>query len=261
MKVKSILLTVFLLLMISYTQAQNKKDCEKDLNACTAKSDSLNKALTGLGSRYDSLNTGYQVYNTMYGTISSKLSLGDFDPAKMGTILDSLKSSHEADLAGVESEKEALRDSVKYFSMMADSLGTEAGHLKYIVSRYIIKGTIPLNEKEFTGSWAFFTQYYEVVNDSLMNGLILMPAPSDFKSLSRIVFVDQEIAELTLSNGESLKCFYKIKSFSKDKPYVIELSKGSELNINLVANHTREGDLQISFKKDNGYFQGYMRKQ
>jgi hypothetical protein len=81
------------------------------------------------------------------------------------------------------------------------------------------------------------------------------------QSLARIKFVDHEIAELTLANGEVIRSFYKIFEFSIEKPYRIELSKGSELNINLIVCHTNEGELQVSYKRGNGYFQGTLRKQ
>jgi hypothetical protein len=256
MKITSFL-TFLLLLMAITSTAQSKKDIENELTLCYKQADSLKKVLNALRVDFDSLSKSNASYQELYRTLGAKLSPEGKEPADLSNALDSLiKHYQEALKTG-----NALSDSMGYWRLTADSLGQEVGHLKYIISKYIVKGSMPLNTQDFIGSWTLLTQWFEIYVDSPMTGLVLLPPPPGMQSLARIKFVDHEIAELTLANGEVIRSFYKIFEFSIEKPYRIELSKGSELNINLIVCHTNEGELQVSYKRGNGYFQGTLRKQ
>ena len=109
MKKKVLLLLVTLIVAISFTHAQSKKDLEKDYAACITTRDSIHKVFTGLSAEYDSINEAYNVYDTMYNVLKEKVFNYYFDPADMSALIDSLISSRESAFSGLSN---SLNDSI-----------------------------------------------------------------------------------------------------------------------------------------------------
>jgi hypothetical protein len=115
MKHRSTLLFVIMIVTVTATFAQSKKDLEMDYAKCTAARDSIQKLHTGLSANYDSLNIAYEslnktydsinktylAYDSMYRVIKEKVILHDFDPEKAVTLLDSLKADRNETLSGI----------------------------------------------------------------------------------------------------------------------------------------------------------------
>lgn len=116
MKKKLLLLLVTLVVAITFTHAQSKKDLEKDYAACIGTRDSIQEVFTGLSADYeslvkenDSINGAYTVYDTMYNVLKEKVFNYYFDPADMSALIDSLISSRESAFSGLSN---SLNDSI-----------------------------------------------------------------------------------------------------------------------------------------------------
>jgi hypothetical protein len=267
MKKATLVMTVVFLLVACFAQAQSKKDLENELAKTKTEKDSVQKVammtkvkLDSTIKAYDSVYKAFLVYESVYKTLAEKVTRYAFDPTKTAIVIDSLRAKRDSLIAGSDRKTLAARDSLKKVSWLRDSLVNDANNLRYVVAQCIGKGTIPRIQSELNGTWTLNFQWYELSNDSLKTGINLRPSPTEYPVAIKIVFIDQEMAEVTLSNATTVKCFYKITGFSADKPYIIELSRGADLNVRLSANPTGYGELQVSYKKGNGYFSGYMRK-
>jgi hypothetical protein len=260
MKIKLLILSVLLIAAGQSLHAQSKKELESSLNAATASKDSIQKLLTGLTVKYDSVHKAFLAYDAMYKTIKEKLVTHGFEPKNMGEILDSLKLENDTVIAKIKARMTGLKDTVQTLNHLNDSLKTDIGHLKFMVSQFMGKGTVPATQKDLTGTWALTLKWYELANDSIKSGIILMPVPTEYNIVTQIIFLDVETATVIYSKGDSIKCFYKVNSFAQNKPWSIDLNRGNEVNIRLNVNASG-GELFASYRMPKGYFYGYMRKQ
>ena len=142
----------------------------------------------------------------------------------------------------------------------SDSLRTEISHLGFVVNKYIGKGTIPADKKDLSGSWDFNVRWYKIADDSIQSGINLMASSPDSNSVKRLVFLDFETVEVFFNKGDSVKCFYHVNSFAKDKPWTMDVTRGTKTNIRLNANPF-DGELYVSYRKNKGYYYGFMRKK
>jgi hypothetical protein len=78
----------------------------------TARLDSISKVTAMLTGQLDSLNRTLSAHEVMYDAIRDKVIKHDFDPARAGFLVDSLKASREKESAGLTRGTQALRDSV-----------------------------------------------------------------------------------------------------------------------------------------------------
>ena len=109
MKTKLSVLFVLLIVAVTFTQAQSKKDIEEDLAQCTASKDSIQNLLTGLSANYDSINKACIAYDTMYNAIKEKVFMHDYDPANMSELIDSLRTGRDEAFSGITT---TLNDSI-----------------------------------------------------------------------------------------------------------------------------------------------------
>lgn len=274
MKKQIVFLLILLLGTFTSAQAQSKKDLEKQLKEANAKNDSLQKANEALKAKADSGKISIAPIDTASKTITLEVTKVTGDSAVVVVKRDTMVSKNDSltKVVSVNSDTvkktgepsvvvaPVIKNTPKTTGYQPEDLRTENEHLKYIINQYFGKGTIPLKADDFHGLWLMSMQYFKITDDSAKSGLINVPAPPDIRTPVRIIFIDFELAEVSFSSGEPMKCFYKINAFSSTQPYSIDLTKGPELNVRLQVNPTSGTELQVSYKKGNGYFTGYMRK-
>ena len=253
-------LSVLLIVLLQSAQAQSKKDLEKYLASATASKDSIQKLFTGLSSKFDSVSKACLVYDKMAKTIKEKVIKYDFNPENMGKILDSLQSNRDSAIAKEKSKFSLLRDSVKIYAHLSDSLQKEIGHLAFEVNKYVGQGTLPATEKDFIGLWTLNTRWFELADDSIQSGIILKPTPAEYNLVSKILFIDFETVQIIFSKGDSIKCFYKVNSFAKDKPFSMDITRDNKVNIRLNLN-PMDNQVYVSYKRGKGYLYGFLRKE
>jgi hypothetical protein len=270
---KFLWITIILAIANYYVCAQSKKDLDKDLANCKASRDSIQKDLDSLTLAYDSIRTRYLQYDTMYSVIKEKYIGFDFKPANVVRVVDSLRAKRDSTLIKSAMSNNAKTDSISEKTDIAqlvsastnqdliDSLQEEINHFRFVFEQYFADGTIPQSQNDLIGIWKVRLQWFELANESEKTGLYLKPAGSNNPYLISIQFVDTELAELTLNSGAKVKCFYKVNSFSKDKPYSIDFSKWKEVDNRLFISPSSTGELNVSYKKGDGYFYGFMRKR
>ncbi|HRH71189.1 MAG: SHOCT domain-containing protein [Flavobacteriales bacterium] len=115
--------TLLALVMLLSAQAFGQKKKKLDPEEAAMRIDSLMLANTALATQLDSVtkqldavNKQLATHQTMYGAIKEKVMHGDFDPARTGELIDSLKTNRDAGLAGLTSETQALKDSLGVLS-------------------------------------------------------------------------------------------------------------------------------------------------
>jgi hypothetical protein len=108
---------LIILLLVSFTGFSQKKSKSapapdpKDL-----KIDSLIKVSSALAHKFDSVSKASTQYLGVYTAIKTKVLLHDFDPKKIGQIIDSLKTSKDATIKGLSGASTALSDSLSALS-------------------------------------------------------------------------------------------------------------------------------------------------
>ena len=78
----------------------------------TTQLDSTTKSAASLSMELDSVSKDLTRYKGMYTTIKEQVVLHDFDPAEMGTIIDSLKAGRDATFSGLSASSKSMADSV-----------------------------------------------------------------------------------------------------------------------------------------------------
>ena len=146
MKRKMSMLIVLLMAVVTFTQAQSKKDIEDNLANCTATKDSIQNVLTGLTATYDSISKVCIAYDTMYAVIKEKVLLQDFDPANMSQIIDSLRAEQSSvfaaalndSLSGLKQENTELKASLVDSDDDSEKVVNELKQLKGLLDEGII---------------------------------------------------------------------------------------------------------------------------
>ncbi|MEI7501211.1 MAG: hypothetical protein WCK84_12295 [Bacteroidota bacterium] len=260
MKIKLLLLSVLLIVSVQLAKSQSKKELESNLTLMTASKDSIQKLLTAISARHDSVSKACLAYDAMYKTIKEKIVHYDFKPTNFNKIADSMQISVDSAFKKSKARFVALSDSVKMLSRLSDSLRNEIGHLAFMVNKYIGKGTVPADKKDLSGTWEFNVRWYKLAGDSIQSGINLMTSSPDSNSITKLVFVDFETVLVIFSKGDSIKCFYQVNSFAKDKPWTMDITRGTNISIRLNANPF-DGELYVSYRKGDGFYYGFMRKK
>lgn len=135
MKTKLLVLLVLLIALVSYTQAQSKKDIEADLAKCTTTNDSIQNLLAGLSANYDSINKACTAYDTMYNAVKEKVLLYDFDPVNMSVLIDSLQTGRDEAFSNTLNDSLAvlLEENTK-LKELVESMGGESDEDTEIVN-------------------------------------------------------------------------------------------------------------------------------
>ena len=126
MKTKSSVLFVLLIAVVSFAQAQSKKDIETDLAKCTTTKDSIQNLLTGLSANYDSINKACIAYDTMYNAVKEKVFLHDFDPANMSELIDSLRAGRDETFSGFNDSISILVEENTKLKELVESMAGES---------------------------------------------------------------------------------------------------------------------------------------
>jgi len=260
MKVKLLLLSVVLIVSVFSAQAQSKKELENNLTKTTLAKDSIQKLFNELSVKHDSVAKACLAYDAMYKIIKEKIVHHDFKPANIGKVADSMQISVDSAFKKTKARFVGIRDSVKMLTRLSDSLRTEISHLSFVVNKYIGKGTVPADKKDLSGSWDFNVRWYKIAEDSIQSGINLMNHAPDSNSIKKLVFHDFETVVVIFSKGDSLKCFYTVNSFAIDKPWTMDLTRAPKINIRLNVNPV-DGELYVSYRKNKGFYYGFMRKK
>lgn len=249
---------IVLMLMTFASFAQSKKEKEQAQKDTQAKMDTLTKSNAALKAsndklthQYDSLKKEYDKYHKLYVTIQDKVVKKPFDPAKMASIIDSLKAGRDS-LTLKAAAAGAVPSQAQH---QIDSLKKETDGLLYTVN--LLRGKpakSPASIKEFTGTWSLILRKVKIIGESPRAGIIDIsdeaPAKTDpplaVNPITAITFIDQEFAEFTFKNGEKGKCYYVINEFSPTKPYSIDF-KGTKADFRMYFMNTIVGS-RISFE-------------
>ena len=78
----------------------------------TTQLDSTTKSAASLSMELDSVSKDLTRFKEMYTIIKEQVVLRDFDPAEMGTIIDSLKAGRDATFSGLSASSKSMADSV-----------------------------------------------------------------------------------------------------------------------------------------------------
>ena len=78
----------------------------------TTQLDSTTKSAASLSMDLDSVSKDLTRFKEMYTIIKEQVVLRDFDPAEMGTIIDSLKAGRDATFSGLSASSKSMADSV-----------------------------------------------------------------------------------------------------------------------------------------------------
>jgi hypothetical protein len=100
MKTKLILFLALFITSVISSRAQSKKEIETSLKDCTTAKDSIQKELTGLSAKHDSIYKQYIAYDSMYQVVRTKVFQYKFDPIRTSELIDSLRASNNKGLSG-----------------------------------------------------------------------------------------------------------------------------------------------------------------
>jgi hypothetical protein len=112
--IKYILVILLLVSFQGYSQKKGKTPPAPDPK--DLKIDSLTKVSSQLSKQTDSLSKASTLYLGVYTAVKEKVLLHDFDPNKIGQIIDSLKTSKDATIKGLSGSSASLSDSLTTLS-------------------------------------------------------------------------------------------------------------------------------------------------
>jgi regulator of replication initiation timing len=263
------IIIVVLIFLTTAAFSQKKTDMQAQLDTLKKANQTLTDKNKSLTLQTDSLSKELTRYFGLYTVIKEKVVKMDFDPSRMANIIDSLKAGRDS-LQLSSASSLLLRDTIKVMGHTIDSLKKEASGLLYAVN--LLKGGAgvnPTDAKDFVGKWNFVLRKVKVIGKSPNAALIDITADPVDKAANileinpviGVNFVDAEVAELLLANGEQAKCFYQVVSFNKTQPYHI-LFKGTKAELQLWFMNTAAGT-RVSFQvpgPDGVYYFGQMTK-
>ncbi|WP_018343939.1 hypothetical protein [Cytophaga aurantiaca] len=241
---KLITLALFITFCSSSVFGQSKSDLLLQI-------DSLKKANVLLKKNLDSVSQ----YTIVYKEIRKKVVRYNFKPADFPKILDSILTRRDSTVLGTK----LLHDSLSRVNTQNLAQKDEIAKLKYFVEEFGGNEVQPSNAKDLMGVWGLNLSGYKVIGDTARNGLVVDKLTNTDK-LVQINLIDTDFAEVQFTSGKTIKCFYKINSFSTNGAYYIDFSKGDDLNIRLYIIQTETG-MKVSYKgKGNTLLYGVMKR-
>jgi hypothetical protein len=120
--------TILMILLLTAFQGFGQK--KKKTDPKDAKIDSLTTATGALSVQNDSLSKDRKLYYGLYTTLKEKVLLRDFEPAKLGDIIDSLRKNKDAKVSMLTTASSSLRDTLSILNKENDKLMTENISLK-----------------------------------------------------------------------------------------------------------------------------------
>jgi hypothetical protein len=255
----SIILILMLCTCVAFGQSkkekeQTQKDAQAKMDTLTKANATLTSANKGLTTKADSLSKELQKYYELYTVIKDKVVKKDFDPAKMATIIDSLKAGRDS--LTLKAASSALNaDSGNKQASQIDSLRKATEGLLYTVN--LLRGKpakSPQDVKQFIGTWSLVLRKVKLIGQTPRSGIIDVSdepiaktaSPLELNPITQITFIDTEFAEFTFSNGEKGKGYYVIDNFSPVKSYFIDF-KGTKADFRMYFMNTLVGP-RISFE-------------
>jgi hypothetical protein len=193
-------------------------------------------------------------YFGLYTVIKDKVVKKDFDPTKMGVIIDSLKAGRDS--LTLQAASSALNgDAGNNQVSKVDSLQKETEGLLYAVN--LLRGKpaqSPQDAKQFIGTWSLILRKIKVTGESPRGGIVDVSdepvaktaTPIEVNPIVQVTFIDAEFAEFKFKNGDKGKGYYVINDFSPKKPYSIDF-KGTKADFRMYFMNTAVGP-RISFE-------------
>ena len=131
------------------------------------------------------------------------------------------------------------------------------------------KASFPQSTQEFIGVWDLFLDPVQISGEPFESGIIsynhFVSNDSIMKhSIYKIEFSADEIATLFFTGGIEQKCFYSIKDFSVNSPYIIRFSKQDEFKLTMQVSPLPNGlvasyEIPVETEKVI-YYYGLMKK-
>jgi hypothetical protein len=182
-------------------------------------------------------------------------------------LVDSLRAARDEKFAGLESMSKERMDSLSVALKTAEVLRIENQTFKTILASLVGEKVYPQRVEELKGAWQVFVNPLKVTGSGQMSAVVSLERMVLIDSIakytvSQIVFLEEDLADIYFLGGQKTKCFYKVAGFSRDKTYSISLQKSDEINITLFITPVPRG-LQVSYKLGRSphyYMFGYMRR-
>jgi len=218
----------------------------------------------------DSLKAQITLYKSFYTFISNKFfpeKYKNIPIEKAAPLVDSLRAARDETFKGLETMSKGRMDSITLLIKTVEALRIENQTFKTLLASLIGEKVYPQQEAELKGSWQVFVNPLKVTGSGQMSAVVSLEKMVLVDSLakatiSQIVFLEEDLADIYFLGGKKTKCFYKVTGFSRDKTYSISLQKSDEINITLFITPVPRG-LQVSYKlgkNPNYYMFGYMRR-
>jgi len=139
---KILVLSILLLVATQgFSQFGKKKKAKKEAEQAQTidpkdqKIDSLTTANTVLYTKLDSLSKNEQLYYGLYTTIKEKVLLKDFDPARLGLIIDSIRAESSSSKTSTTATTAALTTVTDHSDHLRDSLSMLTHENKSLVAK------------------------------------------------------------------------------------------------------------------------------
>lgn len=223
------------------------------INAKTKDEKSNTKIVDSLQVENESLK---RTIKNLEDTISIKFNLKNFTLSDFPQVVDSIISDKSKNLRNTQDSTELVN--LKQRSAELDSITLITQSYRLFYNQFFGKAFTLTHDKGITGSWRLDLTEIKVVNDSTGSGLIINTGLEP--RIAKITFLDNEIAEILLTNNVNSKAVYQIVNFSTSSPFFIDvISINYKIRIFVV--NTEQG-VQVSYKSANGNFMyGFMRRE
>lgn len=273
------LLFSLLVLLADFSFGQSKKELEDQVSglqsqvqSLTGERDSLATQNQALAVERDSLTKTAESYQKFYFFIRDNYfpeGARDLSPAQATGLVDSLSSARDSTLEGLQRLDLTLADSIKGLRDSMTTLEIQNKAFRDVLGLALSAQVYPRQAGDLQGSWKVFLEPVDLVGTNPQAGLVsrnqMVLPDSIYKGMiTRIDFLEDELADVYFAGGKRIKCFFKVTDFDLQKTYFIDLSHGKELDIQLYITHVPKG-IQVSYQMPaqdgaSGFYFGYMTR-
>ena len=257
---------IILLISISaFVSAQTKKEVQFSL-------DTLKKSHNSLQEDYRAVKAAWKKQNNFFEHVKSTFFLS----ADINTSIDSgivkfdkINSALLIKLEKLGKNNKNLKDSLFAISSNIDSLELQNRAYNHILLSSLSHASFPQSTKDFLGTWDLFLNPVQLSGEPYESGIIGFNefVPNDsigVHNIYKIEFLEDELATVHFKGGTSQKCFYSVKDFSNNSPYIIKFSKNDDFKMTMLISPL-PGGLMVSYEipvkaKKIYYYYGLMKK-
>ncbi|TLX71481.1 hypothetical protein E9993_20220 [Labilibacter sediminis] len=256
---------IFLTSIFSSVKSQTKKEIQFSL-------DTLQRAYNSLEEENKTLQKEWKIQNQFFEHVkSSLLPASDINLSvdealiKFDDIINMQKNTADS----LVSANSILSDSLVKVNENNDKLIQENESYSNLLMSSLNKASFPKSQKEFIGVWDLFLDPVQISGEPFESGIISYNHFVDNDSIMKhniykIEFSADDIATLYFTGGIEQKCFYSIKDFSINSPYIIRFSKQDEFKLTMQISTLPSGlvaSYEIPDKSEKViYFYGLMKK-